>query len=66
MDQNGSDYFGMALHFPQKRSDFGEIGAGTHYIDDFEATVAHEIGEWRKEGGKAGNWSAIQHPKMTV
>jgi|SRR5579859_55655 len=53
MDQNGIDFFGMALHFAKQWRDFREIGAGAHDIDDFEATAAHETGDSPMEGGKA-------------
>jgi hypothetical protein len=35
VDEDGID-FGMAAHFAEERSDFGEVGAGSHDVEDFE------------------------------
>jgi hypothetical protein len=32
----------MALHLAHERSNFGEIGTGPYYVDDFES-AAHEV-----------------------
>ena len=40
VNEDGID-FGMSLHFAHERRDFGEIGAGTDDVQDFEA-LGHE------------------------
>jgi hypothetical protein len=43
VDKDGID-LGMALHLAHQRSDFGEIGTGPYYVDDFQS-VGHEVVE---------------------
>jgi hypothetical protein len=41
MDEDGLD-LQVALHFAHERSNFGEIGTGPYYVDDFQS-AAHEL-----------------------
>ncbi len=45
VNEDGVD-FGMAAHFAEERSDFGEVGTGSDDVEDFEA-----LGHWRRFSG---------------
>ena len=51
VNENGLD-LRMALHLAHERRDFGEIGTGPYYVDDFQA-VAHELVESVRGGSIA-------------